>query len=314
VLALLGAGGVLFVDFNRIVQEANATETEPPTFRSYLETVPQKLASLTVPTKAAGGGLELADMMPRAPEGWTARPLAEGEGGDIAGFLPRAKDEAEAESVDRIRSVGSTKAGAGAEVAILAYERGERRVVIQLIRRPDEIFTDPASHARRHALEVEAARLKGRPFLTVRGLDVTEEFPGEGIRARLFTATVGAQIEMRMLGSRRLDDADLVPFFETLNVSAMNAAVVNPEPGLGEVPVLVVASALGEADLAVLEADRAERSRAAIRRAGEVQEAARAALAATADPATTAAEDPQGPASACKTVAGVRRCSVATGG
>jgi hypothetical protein len=313
VLAVVGAGGILFIDFNRAVQEANAAEADPPSFQSYLETVPKKLASMTSYSQASGPRLDLAKMMPRAPEGWTARPIAEGDGGDIDSFLPRSGDEGEAEAVELVESVGSSRIEAGATVAIQAYERGERRVVVQLVRLPDDIFTDLDSIERRHELEVEAAKLSGRPFMTVRGLDVNEDFLGDGMRARYFTASVGAQIRVRVLASRRLKDDDIVPFFETLNVKAMNAAVVNPQPGLGEVPVLVLGSALDEADRAIVEADRAARSSAAIRLAGEVRDAALAELSAGAgtgrDPSTA-----QAPASTCKTVSGVKRCSVVTDG
>jgi hypothetical protein len=316
VLVLIGAGGILFIDFNRTVQQASAAEAEPPSFEAYLETVPGKLASLTASTRTSSGRLELADMLPRAPDGWTARPLAEGDGGDMASFLPRSGTDGDAEGVDLVESIGKGEVPKSAAVAIHAYERGERRVVVQLVRFPDEIFTGLETAERRHELEVAAAALDGRPFMTVRGLDVTEEFLGEGMRARYFTADVGAQIRLRVLASRRLQDDDLVPFFTTLNVKAMNADVTNPQPGLGEVPVLVLGSALGEADRATFEADRAARSSAAIRLAGEVRDAALAELAAQtgADGSPSTAPSPKTPASACKTVSGVKRCSLVTDG
>jgi hypothetical protein len=309
VLVLIGAGGILFVDFNRVVQEASAAESEPPSFQAYLETVPQKIGALTEMARTGPRALDLADMLPRPPEGWTMRPLAEGKGGDLEGFLPRSGEKSEADGVELVKAVGSSRVEDGATVAIQAYERGERRVVIQLVRLPDDIFTSPKAADRRHDLQVKAAELRGRPFLTVRGLDVAEEVLGEELRARYFTADVGAQIQIRVLASRRLTDENIVPFFETLNVKAMNAAVVDREPGLGEIPVLVVGSALGEADLAAYEADRAARTESAIRRAAELRAVAKAELAVAAQ---AGAGKPV--STECRKVDGVKRCTVTTGG
>lgn len=311
VLVLIGAGGILFVDFNRVVQEASAAESEPPSFQAYLETVPQKLGSLTELARTAPRALDLPDMMPRPPEGWTMRELADGKGGDIEGFLPRSGDKGAADGIKLVKAVASKRVEDGATVAIQTYERGDRRVVIQLVRLPDGIFTLPEAD-RRHDLQVQAAELRGRPYLTVRGLDVTEEFLGEGLRARYFTASVGAQIQIRVLASRRLTDEDLVPFFAALPVQAMNAAVVDRQPGLGEVPVLVLASALGEADLAAYEADRATRAASAIQSAAEVHDLAKADLAVSAEAAPASAGKPA--ATECRKEDGVKRCRVTTGG
>lgn len=316
VLLLIGAGAIMFVDFNRTVNAASASDAEPPGFQAYLATVPEKLATLTTWATATATVQPLDSMMPRPPEGWTMRPLAEGDA-DIEGFLPRSGDNADAASIDLVKAAASTRVEQGATVAIQAYERGERRVIIQLIRLPDSIFTELAAFDRRHELQVQAAALRGRPFMTVRGLDVTEEFLGEGMRVRTFRATVGAQLQLRVLASRRLGDDDLVPFFETLDVAAMNAAVVDRQPGLGEVPVLVLGSALNEEDLADYEADRAARAASAIQRANDLRDEALAELAATATDVDARPADKPQPSptkTECRTESGIRRCSVTTGG
>jgi hypothetical protein len=314
VLALVGASGILFLDFNRAVQQASAADEPPPSFEAYLETVPKKLAALTRSARAGGTALSLAEMLPRVPEGWTMRPL---EDGDIQSFLPRAGDAGDPAAAERVQAVGSLQVEDGATVAIQAYERGERRVVIQLIRLPDSIFRGLDAIERRHDLQVQAAELRGRPFMTVRGLDVTEEFLGEGMRARFFSASVGAQIQIRVLASRRSTDAELVPFFETLNVKAMNAAVVDRKAGLGELPVLVLGSALTEEDRAAYEADRAARAASAVLEAGALLAAAKEKRALTPDSGNDAgkAEPKPGITADCRTDAGgIKRCSVATGG
>jgi hypothetical protein len=313
VLAIVGVGGVLLIDFNRLVQEANAAEAEPPSFRDYLDSVPDKLATLTEGAWARTRPAGLGDMLPPAPEGWTARPLAQGKGGDVESFLPRAGNAGDPAGIDRVMAATSTEVEAGATLAIQVYERGERLVVVQFIRLADSVFTDPAAAERRHVAEVDAAELRGRPFLRARGLDVTEEFLGDGLRARYFTAHVGGQIAIRVLASRRLKDGDLVPFFEGLPVQALNASIVDRQPGLGEIPVLVLASALGEEDRAAFEADRAARAAAGIALAGERRDMAKAALAATAEAAPEAKAPPA--VTECTTGAGgIKRCSVATGG
>lgn len=313
VLALLGAGGIMLIDFNRLVQEAAAAETEPPSFQDYLESVPEKIISLTASTRSSTRVESVAEMMPPAPEGWTARPLAEGNGGDIEGFLPRAGNEGDAAGIELVKAAASNRVEAGGSVAIQAYERGERRVVIRILRLPDSIFANLDAADRRYDAQVQAAELNGRPFLSVRGLDVTEEFLGDGLRARYFTASVGAQIRITVLASRRLKDTDLVPFFESLPVQAMNAAILDRQPGLGEIPVLVLASAMREDDRAAFEADRAARASEAVARAREARDLAKAELAATVEAAPAAPAQPA--ATECKTGAGgIKRCSVATGG
>ena len=316
VLALVGSGAILFADFNRMVSAASATDAEPPSFQAFLETVPKKLASLTAPTQTKAPVLSLDTMLPRAPEGWTMRPVADGDA-DIADFLPRSGDDAGAASINLVKAAASTSVPEGATVAIQAYERGERRVIFQLVRLPDSIFTGLEAIDRRHELQVQAAEMRGRPFMTVRGLDVTEEFLGDGMRLRYFTASVGAQLQIRVMASRRLKDGQLVPFFETLNVRAMNEAVVDRQPGLGEVPVMVLGSALGEEDGAAYQADRAERAASAIRRADELRDLARAELTETAqDVGASPTKNPQHglPTTECRTGPGVKRCSVSSGG
>jgi hypothetical protein len=313
VLVLTGTGGVMLIDFNRLVQEAAAAEAKPPSFRDYLDSVPEKLASLTAPSRSSSLSLASGDMLPPAPEGWTARPLADGNGGDIDSFLPRAGNDGDGAGIERVKAAASTRVEAGGTVAIQAYERGERLVVIQIVRLPDSIFVNPDAADRRYEAQVQAAELRGRPFLSVRGLDVTEEFLGDGLRARYFTASVGAQIQIRVLASRRLKDSDLVPFFETLPVQAMNAAVVDRQPGLGEIPVLVLAAALDEDDRAAFEADRAARAADAIARAREARDLAKAELAAKSEAAPPENAPPA--TTECKTSAGgIKRCSISTGG
>ena len=277
----LGAAGLVGLDYNHSRQVVQGDDAAPElTFRTYLDAIPARLAKVTGSSGTASvlPGT-LADMLPRPPEGWTVRPAT---AEDIDVFLPKNKDDGEPEVLDLVRSIGSTGDANGAEVVILTYEKGERRVLIQALRFADRIFTDDAAFAERFDLQMASVRQPGQAFMTVRGLDVTEGSLGDTIRARYFVADVGAQIRVRMLASKRLKDADIVAFFKTLHVKAMNADVVDRQAGLGDLPVIALASAMTEAAREVYEADRAERQSAAVTRAEEQRKAAQARLAANA--------------------------------
>jgi hypothetical protein len=277
----LGAAGLVALDYYRSLQTASASEgAAEMTFRTYLDGIPARIASVTGSSGTTAGLTgTLADMLPRAPEGWTVRPAT---ADDIDVFLPKSSGDGDPVARDLVKSIASTRVSKGAEVVILTYEKGERRVMVQAVRFPDRIFTDDTALEERFDLQMQSARQPGRPFMTVRGLDVTEDFLGDGMRARYLVADVGAQIRIRVLASKRLKDADLVAFLETLNVKAMNADVVDRQAGLGDLPVIALASAMTDAGREAYEADRSERLAGAVTRAEEQREAARARLASVA--------------------------------
>ena len=316
VLAIVGASGILFLDFNRAVQQANAADEPPPSFEAYLETVPKKLAALTRSARAGGTALSLAEMLPRVPEGWTMRPL---EDGDIESFLPRSGDAGDPAAAERVQAVGSLQVEDGATVAIQAYERGERRVLVKAVRYPDVIFTGPMALQQRFDLQTQTAQFLEISAMTVRGLDVIEDALPDGMRGRLFMADVGAQIHLRLLAPRRMPDRDLLPFFETLHVKAMNAAVVDRRDGLGDLPVIVLASALDRDQRNAYDADRAARAAAEAERVLEQRATAEAQVAAAAalEPGEEATAPQPEPAATvleakCEQGAdGVKRCRVA---
>jgi hypothetical protein len=315
----LGAAGLVAMDYNRSVQSTTDAEGAPElTFRAYLDAIPARVASVTgsAGTKDGLPGT-LADMLPRAPEGWTLRPAT---AEDINAFLPKKKGDGEPDARDLVKSIGSTRVAKGAEGIVLTYEKGERLVMVQAVRYPDRIFTDDAALDERFDLQMQAAQQPGWPFMTVRGLDVTEDFLGDGMRARYFFADVGGQIRVRMLASKRLKDADILPFFETLHVKAMNAAVVDRQAGLGDLPVIVLASAMTDAGREAYEADRAERKAGAVARAEDLREAARGRLASLAPVPdggaveTKAAKPESGLSTGCaKGDGGIKRCTVGAG-
>lgn len=326
VLLVLGTGGVLAVDFNNAQRAAVAAEGEPVAFADYMQ---ERVAGLTA---LAGGGAAsglprgLEAMLPQPPEGWTMRPAT---GEDAVGFLPRGRRDAPEESVAMVAAVAQPQGGRGVESVAVAYERGDRLVLVQLTRHPDSVFTDPAQLAWRSELQLSSPAHSATPFMTVRGLDVVEDLLPENLRARYFMANVAGQMQLRVVAPERMRDRDLLPFFQTLNVAAMNAGVVDRQPGLGEVPVLVLASALEGETRTAYDADVSRRTTALTTRVtAKLAEAeARAAAAAAASPpkeqsvgffaslfgTSTEAETAVEPASQIECsegVGGTKRCAV----
>lgn len=305
----VGVGGFLGLDYNLARKLATNEERPAPSFQQYLGDLKLRAVSLVSSSGSSMAGpsltTELAEMMPVPPKGWTVR---EGVAEDIDGFLAKNRKDNDPEARKVIEAVVKPVASKDGEAVILTFEKDSQRVVMKVVRHPDNIFTDPENLARLTGLQTAKAPFLRRDFLRVRGLDVAEENLPDKMRARMFHADVGAQIQIWVLAPKRMSDKELLPFFQTLEVNAMNAAVVDQEPGLGDVPVIVLVSALDDADRAAYEADRAARSAERDSRRKEERAAVAAALDAEAGGAPAAeAKD----AVSCKKGSdGVKRCKV----
>lgn len=277
------AGGYLYFDYRMSAKWSGQEDAEGLTFSEYLSGLPGRVAGLAGSASAAGLPTKLADMLPKPPEGWAVRPT---EPKDIEGFLPKSTGKnTDKKAVEAVTQLGSTDAGSGTEVAALTYEKGDRKVIVRAVRYPNMIFTSFAAMQQRMELRMAAAQFRGTEFATVRGLDITEDLLPEGFRGRYFLADVGAQIHLRILAPKRMSDDDLLPFLETLHVKAMNAGVIDKVEGLGDVPVIVLASALDDAAREAYLADLDARKAADAAKDAEVRQAAEAAEAAA--PETT---------------------------
>jgi hypothetical protein len=276
---VLGVGGFVAVDYTMAKRWASAEDSEGLTFGEYIGGLSGRLAGASA-SNSSGLPTALADMMPTAPEGWTVRPTVPE---DVDIFMPKKRTEGTPEARDYVEAMGKVRAGSGVEAVVLTYEKGERRVVIKAVRYPDLIFTSFMAMQQRMELQMAQPKFLSRDFMTVRGLDITEDFLPDGMRARYFMADVGAQIHIRVLASKRMKDEDLVPFFQTLHVKAMNASVIDKQDGLGDVPVIVLASVLDEATREAYEADRATREEADAKRRDEERLAAEAEAQAATD-------------------------------
>lgn len=318
------AGGYLYFDYRMSAKWSGREDAEGLTFGEYLSGLSGRLSGLTGSASAAGMPTKLADMLPKPPEGWTVRPT---EPADVDGFLPKSTRKADKAAIDAVTQVATADAGSGTEVVVQTYEKGDRKVVVKAVRYPNMIFTSFAAMQQRMELRMMSAQFRGTEFATVRGLDVTEDLLPEGFRGRYFLADVGAQIHLRILAPKRMTDEDLLPFLETLHVKAMNAGVIDKVEGLGDVPVIVLASALDEAGREAYLADLAAREAGEAAKEAEEQKAAEAAAEAAPPPAegggflgalfgggeeeAPATEDPKGATVSCSTGKdGVKRCSV----
>lgn len=305
----VGVGGFLGLDYN-LARKLAATEERPaPSFLQYLGDL--KIRTVSMFSFSGSGDTasdfttELAEMLPAPPKGWTVRAAVSE---DIDGFLAKNRKDNDPEARKLIEYIGKTSAPEGIEAAVLTYEKDNQRVVIKAVRQPDNIFTDARNLSRRADLQTAKPPFLRRDFLRVRGLDIAEEKLPDKMRGRLFFADVGAQIQMWVIAPKRMADKELIPFFETLQVNAMNAAVVDQEPGLGDVPVIVLVSALDDAERSAYEADRAARSaERADRRAKERQELAETANA-KAEGQTAIKES--GDVTCKKSSDGIKRCKV----
>jgi len=193
---------------------------------------------------------ELAAMLPKAPEGWAIRPT---EPGDIAAYMPENVDE---KTSRYVAAVVNPRGGNGTEEARFTYTNGPKLVVFEAVRHPNFIFTSFGATQLKMELQFTTSRYSGSDFMTVRGMEFTEDLLPEEAGLRYFFGSVSSQIWIRVLATRSMTDMDLLPFFETLHVPAINANVIDKVVGMGEVPVIVLASAMDAERRAAREAEK----------------------------------------------------------
>ena len=120
-------------------------------------------------------------------------------------------------------------------------------MLIRAVRYPNIIFTSFMAMEQRFTLQMQSAEFRGTEFMTVRGLDVTEDLLPEGFRGRYFVADVGAQIHLRVLAPKRMKDEGACRLLRNPARQGDERQRDRKVEGLGEVPVIVLASALDEA-------------------------------------------------------------------
>ena len=220
--------------------------------------VGEYIAGIVPGVEAIGVGVEtppemptnLADMLPKAPEGWAIRPT---EPGDIAVYLTENVDE----KVKRyVGAVVAPRGGNGTEEARFTYTNGSKLVVFEAVRHPNFIFTSFGATQLKMELQFTSSLYRGSDFMTVRGMEFTEDLLPEEAGLRYFFGNVSSQIWIRVLATRSMTDMDMLPFFETLHVPAINASVVEKVSGMGDVPVIVLASAMDAERRAAREAEK----------------------------------------------------------
>lgn len=296
---------VIAIDFISARKEAAANEQPIPDFEAYLSVLrPRLIAKLTParPTVAEPElSTDLAEMLPQPPAGWTVRTA---DRSDLDTLFPKNRDKLDATVARYLEDIASSKGPRGGGAAALTYTREKQTVIVKAVRHPDKSFSDPA--ALKAMLSAEPMFFQ-RGYLRIRGLDVSEETLPAEMRARLFTADIGAQIQIWILAPEGLSDQELLPFFETLDVRSLNAAVLDKEPGLGEVPVLFFAADLDEVALATYEAELA--ALAAERKARRTRALAALEQGNPASAADDAAATPN-EVSCTEGAGGIKRCKI----
>jgi hypothetical protein len=251
--SLMSLGGYLAFDFWNVNRMAKFGDGDGVTVGEYMQGW-LSLAEVVGASEddAAALPAELAAMMPKAPEGWTVRAT---EPSDLDAFLPPDADE---KALRYVRGVLNPREGNGLKQVRQTYVNGARSVVFELLRHPDFVFTSFGATGIKMELGMTRAKFQGRDFMTVRGLEIHEDVLPDGIGLRYFIGDVADQIWVRVLAPRTMTDEELLSFFQTLHVPAMNANVVEQVDGMGEVPVIVLASVIDEETRAARDAERAE--------------------------------------------------------
>lgn len=284
---VIGLFGYMAFDFTMANRSLVANGGEPMGFAAYLNGLTGFTAAWTRATAAPGVDPmpdTLVAMLPRAPEGWSTRPAEEA---DAQGFLAEGTGP---DATALITAVTRPEDGKGVQRVAQVFQNGPSLVVVELVRYPDLIFTSFMAMAEKTKLQMLTWEIPGTPFMTVRGLEMREADLRGDVPARVFLADVGAQIHIKVLAPKTMSDQDLLPFFETLHVQAMNADVVGKVAGLGEVPVIVLASAITEETRRAAEEERAAAEVRARDAAAAAEAAAARAAAEAAAPAAAEGE------------------------
>lgn len=260
--SLLGLGGYLAIDYFLLNQSARSRGEEPISFVTYMGGWTGLAATFAEGDSAARDLPEtLVAMMPRAPEGWATAPTR------LEDATPFVTPGLSPEDLALITDAATENEGRGVDQVRTTYTSGPRTVIVELVRYPNLIFTSFAATHLKMELQFRTMEIPTRDFAVVRGLPVLEARLAADAPARVFLADIGGQIHLRVTAPATFADADLLPFLETLHVPAMNADVIDKVPGLGEVPLIVLASGLAPEDHALWQAEReAEATRIAAER------------------------------------------------
>ncbi|NPD15170.1 hypothetical protein HOY34_08140 [Xinfangfangia sp. D13-10-4-6] len=174
-------------------------------------------------------------LLPATPDGWTTRTLSnadvaaltEESGLDL--LLPKLLPEPlEVDGKVPPGQLSELRSGWG----------GPKGVVILGLSRLDDTFFTTPDGLETLALRQEAlARIAQKPLLNIAGLAINEVTVSPEVPARLLLADLGQQITLRLVAPKTMSDQELRDFLSTLNVAGLNALLVSPISGMGEVAV-----------------------------------------------------------------------------
>jgi hypothetical protein len=257
VMPVLAGGFYLAFDFWNVNRMAKYGDGDGVTVGEYISGWVSFGSAMNEDT-AAGKGValptELLAMLPKAPEGWTVAPSA---ATDLDDYLPKGTDK---KVKKYVKAVVADRSGRGLAQARQTYRNGTDIVVFELVRYPDIIFTSFAAMDMKFTLQMTGTEFQGRSFMTVRGMEIKEDvLPGD-VGLRYFVGDISDQIWLRVVTSETMTDEGLLRFFETLHVPAMAADVIEKQEGMGELPLIVLASVIDDQTRAALETEQAEQT------------------------------------------------------
>lgn len=286
IFSLIPVLGYLAFDYSMSNRAARAMGESEISFGAYVmgwaDMIEIVGTGVTEPGATAMPG-DLVAMLPKAPEGWVQRAMTPQDLAAVLGLGLAGEDLGLAS--DALQDNG----GKGLDQARMAYDSPAGVVVAELVRYPDTVFTSFMAMSVKFELEMKTMSIQSSDFMTVRGFEVRRAALPKSAPVQVLLGDLGGQLHLRVTAPATMADTDLVPFFQTLHVPAMNAAIVRPVPGMGEVPVVVLASVLDDQTRIAFAAEQ-EAARAAAAEAKKAQEdEAKAKLMGTpaADPVTT---------------------------
>lgn len=226
VFAVVVFGAFIGTDF--VIGNNARPDGEKLSFGAYLAGWADKVRGAA--PEAEEGPL-LAEYLPAAGNGWKR---SEVDDKDVPRMLVReARDVLDGggglpgEDARSLAAVGAPREDA--QMAAFTYVRERDRIVVELARYPDAVFTDTARAVEKAALVGWVAEEGVEPIGTLTGMQVWEARISPGLGARLAIASVGGQVQLRVVHPEKLAAAEVMALLQGLDVVALNGMVVEPD-------------------------------------------------------------------------------------
>jgi hypothetical protein len=244
IFAVAAAGAFLGADF--MMGNAARPAAERLSFAAYLASWADAAGDI-VPQRAEVSPV-LAAALPAAPAGWKRQPAAAGDAAAL--LVPEAQavldggGDAPGADARRLAAVGGPRDGVQAAAA--TYTRGRNSVVVELVRHPDAVITDPAQMPQKMALAGWVMDEGGARIGVLGGMPLWQARVVPGLGAKMAIGAVGGQVQLRVVYPERMDEDRLVEVLQGLDVAALNAAVVEPDAAIAAAAAAAAQAAVAE--------------------------------------------------------------------